>query len=125
MDLAFADLKHVDMAGECGRAIYRHVEIGNGAQGGNIIGGEEDGNLDRDRGAIGEQHESLDFIVAALVDRDGLQNQIRYSASVIVLGRDGDAVQVERHPALRSPVLGRSEEHTSELQSLMRISYAA
>src|SRR3546814_12384559 len=84
MDLAVADLKHVDMAGECGRAIDRHVEIGNGAQGGNIIGGEEDGKLDRDRGAIGEQHESLDFIVAALVDRDGLQNKIRYPASVIV-----------------------------------------
>src|SRR3546814_1791754 len=30
-----------------------------------------------------------------------------------------------RHPAwLRAPPRGRSEEHTSELQSLMRISYA-
>src|SRR3546814_9196987 len=31
-----------------------------------------------------------------------------------------------KHPALRRPaqLIGRSEEHTSELQSLMRISYA-
>src|SRR3546814_2142197 len=29
-----------------------------------------------------------------------------------------------RHPAKRRPVPSRSEEHTSELQSLMRISYA-
>src|SRR3546814_19697394 len=55
MDLAVEDLKHVDMAGECGRAIERNVENGNGAQGGHIIGGEEEGNLERARGAIGEQ----------------------------------------------------------------------
>src|SRR3546814_17058991 len=47
MDLAVADLKHVDMAGECGRAIARHVDIGNGAQGGNIIGGVEDRSEER------------------------------------------------------------------------------
>src|SRR3546814_4161896 len=37
----------------------------------------------------------------------------RKVALIAILGRD-----------LRLPALGRSEEHTSELQSLMRISYA-
>src|SRR3546814_8211793 len=41
----------------------------------------------------------------------------------------GDLVPVSHRPAHRSgalfcPILDRSEEHTSELQSLMRISYA-
>src|SRR3546814_3142057 len=35
-----------------------------------------------------------------------------------------DAVLGRPLPAVRKPVRGRSEEHTSELQSLMRISYA-
>src|SRR3546814_2501443 len=35
---------------------------------------------------------------------------------------DGIAIRVTSHPVLRA--LSRSEEHTSELQSLMRISYA-
>src|SRR3546814_9205533 len=35
--------------------------------------------------------------------------------------RDGERPQISRHV---SPSLRRSEEHTSELQSLMRISYA-
>src|SRR3546814_5076562 len=33
-------------------------------------------------------------------------------------------IQGHRHPVVRAVRAGRSEEHTSELQSLMRISYA-
>src|SRR3546814_9096137 len=33
-------------------------------------------------------------------------------------------VQIRSSPARRQPIIARSEEHTSELQSLMRISYA-
>src|SRR3546814_1302737 len=36
----------------------------------------------------------------------------------------GALVEHRRHEALRAARVGRSEEHTSELQSLMRISYA-
>src|SRR3546814_13888034 len=32
MDLDVADLKHVDIAGECGRAIDRHDELGNSTE---------------------------------------------------------------------------------------------
>src|SRR3546814_16214359 len=40
----------------------------------------------------------------------------------VVEAAEGD---IHRHPAVRGDVqLARSEEHTSELQSLMRISYA-
>src|SRR3546814_9673970 len=38
--------------------------------------------------------------------------------------REGEALYPDRNPALFPPGEGRSEEHTSELQSLMRISYA-
>src|SRR3546814_9767047 len=44
------------------------------------------------------------------------------------LGNDGDCglltVELERQPGEDMPRVTRSEEHTSELQSLMRISYA-
>src|SRR3546814_6039560 len=45
-------------------------------------------------------------------------------------GQDGDGGQADRHggircgPAIAGDTVERSEEHTSELQSLMRISYA-
>src|SRR3546814_2191575 len=38
--------------------------------------------------------------------------------------RRGDSVQQQRGSSAKKPPRGRSEEHTSELQSLMRISYA-
>src|SRR3546814_5146098 len=41
-----------------------------------------------------------------------------------VFTRAGDQLMCARHGATFSPDTGRSEEHTSELQSLMRISYA-
>src|SRR3546814_9998258 len=42
---------------------------------------------------------------------------LKYSNSV-------SAATSSDRPSIRSPLLTRSEEHTSELQSLMRISYA-
>src|SRR3546814_10781339 len=39
-------------------------------------------------------------------------------------GADAPGTRNQRHPALARRTVGRSEEHTSELQSLMRISYA-
>src|SRR3546814_5849662 len=51
----------------------------------------------------------LPLLLAALLDGDG--------------ARPADRGHVERERLRRSDV-GRSEEHTSELQSLMRISYA-
>src|SRR3546814_2574483 len=48
-------------------------------------------------------------------------------AAVAVFGRStaGEALRIKiGHPAELVDPLGRSEEHTSELQSLMRISYA-
>src|SRR3546814_10141797 len=39
-------------------------------------------------------------------------------------GRQGQAHQRLPHHGRKAPDAGRSEEHTSELQSLMRISYA-
>src|SRR3546814_4022397 len=40
-------------------------------------------------------------------------------------GREATAARTDRHHiGFKVPLLGRSEEHTSELQSLMRISYA-
>src|SRR3546814_1991172 len=43
--------------------------------------------------------------------------------SVLIRTRRG-ARQVDRHVNRKAIQMGRSEEHTSELQSLMRISYA-
>src|SRR3546814_2473948 len=42
----------------------------------------------------------------------------------LVVGSDGQAAAVLRHRVAASSAVSRSEEHTSELQSLMRISYA-
>src|SRR3546814_13993146 len=69
-----------------------------------------------------------------LEDREDPEHQrvglgARIHASNDPVGRGDGAVQLRRaalrppHPE-RVPVVARSEEHTSELQSLMRISYA-
>src|SRR3546814_10545095 len=42
----------------------------------------------------------------------------------VLVGGDALLLDAHLHPADVASVLGRSEEHTSELQSLMRISYA-
>src|SRR3546814_3307852 len=59
-----------------------------------------------------------------MVSRDGSEQRMPSlpmampSVTVMVLNSTGVP------PAARMPALARSEEHTSELQSLMRISYA-
>src|SRR3546814_7434138 len=78
----------------------------------------------RDRGA--QAHLVLDLLGAeaghALLDHEALD------ALVGLRPDDGDVGQVavgDPHlGAVEHPVAARSEEHTSELQSLMRISYA-
>src|SRR3546814_8143952 len=57
------------------------------------------------------KHVLLEFLVAERVAEHIVEP---------FLARCADADAVERHAA----IVGRSEEHTSELQSLMRISYA-
>src|SRR3546814_8326056 len=60
-----------------------------------------------------------DALVAELDASDGaLSARTRYALSVAAFNR------VARYDACISDYLSRSEEHTSELQSLMRISYA-
>src|SRR3546814_3481611 len=54
-------------------------------------------------------------------------SRVRGDAARRGAGADGDArrrAQVRRHLYAADPEQGRSEEHTSELQSLMRTSYA-
>src|SRR3546814_10154052 len=63
----------------------------------------------------------------------GADHEPRGPGRRVVLAAGGRAVLLHRHPPVLRPMrsasgltrtLGRSEEHTSELQSLMRISYA-
>src|SRR3546814_4718725 len=59
--------------------------------------------------------------------RAWLLQRVGQSGDAISAGRGlGDGVGIERRQPHRNRVVwrGRSEEHTSELQSLMRISYA-
>src|SRR3546814_9791147 len=50
--------------------------------------------------------------------------EIALVEQVRCVDRGRPSVPVERHQRVNKGVTGRSEEHTSELQSLMRISYA-
>src|SRR3546814_4502379 len=97
------------------------AERGEGAQGdlarvgdqADAVGGGDHRALDRDVGQCGIGQPRLD------VDRRGGEEQgLREQAAEIV----GGAVAAQRQR--RRLEMARSEEHTSELQSLMRISYA-
>src|SRR3546814_1781581 len=78
-------------------------------------------------------HGSCHVPVAALARLDGMQLQLQglvgsaEDGSAVRAEETGDAAQAEAigtAVARRLLDAGRSEEHTSELQSLMRISYA-
>src|SRR3546814_4474567 len=74
-------------------------------------GGLVDGRrIDADRGALAEEifNQTVERLVGSIAD------------IVVVAAEEGNAKVGRVHP--RS--VSRSEEHTSELQSLMRISYA-
>src|SRR3546814_8517071 len=88
-----------------------------------------------------EQDRFLDLRPGRGLDPGGLfgDHRVRLSADTLLVHLDIDRIflepVVERHleveqfrktrlHALDIPLFGRSEEHTSELQSLMRISYA-
>src|SRR3546814_4295783 len=58
-------------------------------------------------------YERLQLLRQRVIGRRGIGDQC-----VAAVGRNGDAIELGRFRRLRS------EEHTSELQSLMRISYA-
>src|SRR3546814_6377616 len=59
--------------------------------------------------------------LTATADRIGAQ----YPTQVLAIAADvSDAASLETAAAMAVDKLGRSEEHTSELRSLMRISYA-
>src|SRR3546814_2417913 len=70
-------------------------------------------------GAADPQH---DFHLAALATQHaGFGCALR---TVVLRKVDSEARELWFYTDLRSRKIGRSEEHTSELQSLMRISYA-
>src|SRR3546814_4343667 len=64
-------------------------------------------------------HRALDDIGAGALDRGVDRRTLGALAFVLDLGLDARKVRLAAEQRL-----GRSEEHTSELQSLMRISYA-
>src|SRR3546814_2046058 len=74
------------------------------------------------------------LLLAEAVDGDAVVAQAHHQRGEVgVAGDDREAVQVARvqqvhrvdhHRHVRGVLAGRSEEHTSELQSLMRNSYA-
>src|SRR3546814_2800540 len=72
-----------------------------------------------DQGAGGRQVADDDGIAVVVVDRADLAEQ---RETVVALARG--ARRLDRPRPRRGMVEQRSEEHTSELQSLMRISYA-
>src|SRR3546814_4969069 len=62
------------------------------------------------------------FVDRALVEAVGLAGQLQFAVERLV--RDAQQRAVRHAEAIALCGDGRSEEHTSELQSLMRISYA-
>src|SRR3546814_8033967 len=92
-------------------------------------GADDDELIDLDRPAADEASARLKARLAALVEDPAavpadlaasLHDRLGRSPAQLVLATLEDLVGVR----LRPNVPGRSEEHTSELQSLMRISYA-
>src|SRR3546814_5606012 len=78
-------------------------------------------DMERRPGAVGDAHHA-----AALVGHQEPARAAADRAALVPDDRIVDAGAVDIAPLHRiaGVVLGRSEEHTSELQSLMRISYA-
>src|SRR3546814_8688540 len=81
------------------------------------------------RGNVGEQHDLVRVVEFGPRDRHvgrtvlDIEQAVGHPRQVHVI--DPDVAAVVGHVyGLRKPIQARSEEHTSELQSLMRISYA-
>src|SRR3546814_7026360 len=81
--------------------------------------------------AVAQQHDSGEVLMVAWMNREALVETLAsgrvcyWSRSRAKLWRKGESSgQTQRLVELRVDCDGRSEEHTSELQSLMRISYA-
>src|SRR3546814_4075965 len=68
-------------------------------------------------------HQSLVGFVGRATRAAGSAEDVAQEAYLRLAGRDGAALAIE-HPKTYLFATSRSEEHTSELQSLMRISYA-
>src|SRR3546814_6816375 len=60
------------------------------------------------------------FVIVAVLARLGVQT----ASLIAVLGAAGLAIGLALQGTLQNIAAGRSEEHTSELQSLIRISYS-
>src|SRR3546814_1465863 len=76
------------------------------------------------RGRLQKEGEVIHIICDRIVDHDAMLRSIAQGEVSIAPGR-GDGARNGGGPDSRdAPLRIRSEEHTSELQSLMRISYA-
>jgi hypothetical protein len=95
MYFAISDLEHVDVAGESGVGLDRDMEAELALHMVDVLRREDNRHFDRNRHRVGDEHEALDFIVASLVVRNGLQHEVGYAARVVALGFDLDGVEVE------------------------------
>ncbi len=100
VDSAVSYLEHVDVAGESGVGLDRNLESELALHMGDVLRREDNRHFDRNRHRVGDEHEALDFVVAALVVRNGLQHEVGDAARVVALGFDLDGVEVERGFAL-------------------------
>src|SRR3546814_319113 len=117
------------------RPIGRHVSSGHQLKGGAAIAAEANGKhrlilrrkIEEDRGEAGRKRPDR------RIDHRARQPKLEF-AGIAAPGMRVDVIQIDApggahtgefaRPATAVRVQGRSEEHTSELQSLMRISYA-
>src|SRR3546814_8948587 len=86
-------------------------------------------DLRRDGPLMTRNRNRLEEVMRLQIGLRSLSEAIVFDGTQQILGRAGYSVSIEFDPDLPSLALdraraGRSEEHTSELQSLMRISYA-
>src|SRR3546814_2031901 len=92
--------------------------------------GQESAEGEEEETSLDEGEASTTFTPTATkketLDRtdDPVRMYLREMGAVELLSREGEIAIAKRIEAGRDTMIARSEEHTSELQSLMRISYA-
>src|SRR3546814_1818050 len=105
-DVCSSDLRDA----ESGRRILQRDQLALGVPG-----------VERFTGRVAPQH--LDDVVDQFLRLLGAGDPLRGNRDGLGLA-DAGVGPLRHHVLGKEPVVGRSEEHTSELQSLMRISYA-